>query len=159
MSVSNFIKADSSRKSGAGLIENIVRFSFLLRDNGIAVSLTAVIDAIAGLPLIDISRLDAFHCLLRINLISCKEDLSKFDTLFYDYWLPKERTTLKIPAEGIGEQEEEQDIDHDQSGNGGNQKRLTRIEENGRGVDKDVRYRDNADHADDEQVLQLAHQA
>jgi uncharacterized protein with von Willebrand factor type A (vWA) domain len=80
-----------------------------LRDNGISVSLPAVLDAIEGLPLIDISHLDAFHCLLRINFISCKEDLSKFDTLFYDYWLPKERTTFQIPAEGIGEREEEQD--------------------------------------------------
>jgi uncharacterized protein with von Willebrand factor type A (vWA) domain len=97
------------RKSDAGLIENIVRFSYLLRDNGISVSLPAVLDAIEGLPLIDISHLDAFHCLLRINFISCKEDLSKFDTLFYDYWLPKERTTFQIPAEGIGEREEEQD--------------------------------------------------
>jgi uncharacterized protein with von Willebrand factor type A (vWA) domain len=97
------------RKSGKGLIENIVRFSYLLRDNGISVSLPAVLDAIEGLPLIDISHLDAFHCLLRINFISCKEDLSKFDTLFYDYWLPKERTTFQIPAEGIGEREEEQD--------------------------------------------------
>jgi len=74
-----------------------------------SVSLPAVLDVIAGLPLIDISRLDAFHCLLRINFTSCKEDLSKFDTLFYDYWLSKDRTTLKIPAEGIGEREEEQD--------------------------------------------------
>jgi hypothetical protein len=80
-----------------------------LRDNGISVSLPAVLDAIEGLPLIDISHLDTFHCLLRINFINCKEDLSKFDTLFYDYWLPKERTTLQIPAEGIGEREEEQD--------------------------------------------------
>jgi uncharacterized protein with von Willebrand factor type A (vWA) domain len=102
-------KTNTSRKSGAGLIENIVRFSYLLRDNGISVSLPAVLGAIEGLPLIDISRLDAFHCLLRINFISCKEDLTKFDTLFYDYWLPKERTTLQIPAEGIGEREEEQD--------------------------------------------------
>ncbi len=109
MSVSNFKKADSARKSSAGLIENIVRFSNLLRDNGISVSLPAVLDAIEGLPLIDISHLDAFHCLLRINFINCKEDLSKFDALFYDYWLPKERTTLQIPAEGIGEHEEEQD--------------------------------------------------
>jgi uncharacterized protein with von Willebrand factor type A (vWA) domain len=102
-------KTNSARKSGAGLIENIVRFSYLLRDNGISVSLPAVLDAIAGLPLIDISRFDAFHCLLRINFTSCKEDLSKFDTLFYDYWLPKERTTLQIPSEGIGEREDEQD--------------------------------------------------
>ena len=102
-------QTNSARKSGAGLIENIVRFSYLLRDNDIAVSLPSVLNAIEGLPLIDISRLDAFQCLLRINFTSCKEDLSKFDTLFYDYWLPKERTTLQIPAEGIGEREDEQD--------------------------------------------------
>jgi uncharacterized protein with von Willebrand factor type A (vWA) domain len=101
-------KTHSSRMSGAGLIENIVRFSYLLRDNGIAVSLPAVLDAIEGLPLIDISHLDGFHCLLRINFITCKEDLSKFDALFYDYWLPKERITLQIPAKGTGEHEEEQ---------------------------------------------------
>jgi uncharacterized protein with von Willebrand factor type A (vWA) domain len=102
-------KTNSARKSGAGLIENIVRFSYLLRDNDISVSLPAVLDAIEGLPLIDLSRLDAFHCLLRINFTNCKEDLSKFDSLFYDYWLPKERTILQIPAEGIGESEDEQD--------------------------------------------------
>jgi hypothetical protein len=109
MSASHFKKTDSARNSGAGLIENIVRFSYLLRDSGVSVSLPAVLDAIEGLPLIDISRLDAFHCLLRINFTSCKEDLSKFDTLFYDYWLPKERTTLQIPTEGIGEREDDQD--------------------------------------------------
>ncbi|MEE9536956.1 MAG: hypothetical protein V3V51_05895, partial [Desulfobacterales bacterium] len=54
-------------RSGKGLIENIVRFSYLLRDNGISVSLPAVLDTIEGLPLIDISSLQTFHCLLRIN--------------------------------------------------------------------------------------------
>jgi uncharacterized protein with von Willebrand factor type A (vWA) domain len=97
-------------RSGTGLIENIVRFSYLLRDNGISVSLPAVLDTIEGLPLIDISSLQMFHCLLRINFISRKEDLTTFDDLFYAYWLPKERTNLQIPSEGIGEQEEDQDI-------------------------------------------------
>jgi uncharacterized protein with von Willebrand factor type A (vWA) domain len=97
-------------RSGKGLIENIVRFSHLLRDNGISVSLPAVLDTIAGLPLIDISSLQTFHCLLRINFINCKEDLTQFDRLFYAYWLPKQRTNLQIPAEGIGESETEQDI-------------------------------------------------
>jgi uncharacterized protein with von Willebrand factor type A (vWA) domain len=102
-------KTDTSRKSGKGLIENIVRFSYLLRDNGISVSLPAVLDTIAGLPLIDISSLQTFHCLLRINFISSKEDLTTFDDLFYTYWLPKERTHLQIPSEGIAEHEEDQD--------------------------------------------------
>ena len=110
MSVSNLKKkTDTSRKSGKGLIENIVRFSHLLRDNGISVSLPAVLDTIAGLPLIDISSLQTFHCLLRINCINCREDLTKFDRLFYAYWLPKQRTNLQIPSEGIGERQEEQD--------------------------------------------------
>ena len=100
----------SPHSSEEGLIENIVRFSHLLRDNDISVSLPAVLDTLAGLPLIDISNLQTFHCLLRSNFISCKEDLPKFDHLFYAYWLPRERTTLQIPAEGVGESETEQDI-------------------------------------------------
>jgi uncharacterized protein with von Willebrand factor type A (vWA) domain len=96
--------------SSKGLIENIVRFSHLLRDNDISVSLPAVLDTLAGLPLIDISNLQTFHCLLRSNFISCKENLPKFDHLFYDFWLPKERATLQVPAEGVGESETEEDI-------------------------------------------------
>jgi uncharacterized protein with von Willebrand factor type A (vWA) domain len=101
---------DSSHRSEAGLIENIVRFSRLLRDNGISVSLPAVLDALAGLPLIDISNLQTFYSLLRSNFITCREDFAGFDQLFYDYWLPRQRTTLRIPAEGIGESKAEQDI-------------------------------------------------
>ena len=97
-------------RSSKGLIENIVRFSHLLRDNDISVSLPAVLDTLAGLPLIDISNLQTFHCLLRSNFISCKEDLSRFDHLFYAYWLPRQRNTLQIPADGIAESETQQDI-------------------------------------------------
>jgi hypothetical protein len=87
-------------RSGKGLIDNVVRFSHLLRDNDISVSLPAVLDTIAGLPLIDISNLQTFHCLLRSNFINCKEDLTKFDQLFYAYWLPRQRAMLHVPAEG-----------------------------------------------------------
>ena len=97
-------------RSDKGLIENIVRFSHLLRDNDISVSLPAVLDTLSGLPLIDISCLETFHCLLRGNFVSRKEDLATFDHLFYAYWLPKQRTTLQVPSEGIGESETEQDI-------------------------------------------------
>jgi uncharacterized protein with von Willebrand factor type A (vWA) domain len=90
------------------LIVNIARFSNLLRDNGISVSLPAVLDSIQGLPLIDISNLAAFHCLLQVNLVCRKEDIAKFDRLFYAYWLPKDRTRLKIPADN-NEKNEEQD--------------------------------------------------
>ena len=98
------------QRSSKGLIENIVQFSHLLRDNDISVSLPAVLDTLAGLPLIDISNFQTFHCLLRSNFISCKEDLVRFDQLFYAYWLPRQRTTLQIPTEGIAESETDQDI-------------------------------------------------
>lgn len=101
---------NSPQRSEEGLIDNVVRFSHLLRDNDISVSLPAVLDALAGLPLIDISNLQTFHCLLRSNFINRKEDLSKFDQLFYAYWMPRDRTTLQVPAEGVGESETEQDI-------------------------------------------------
>ena len=101
---------NSPQRSEEGLIDNIVHFSHLLRDNDISVSLPAVLDTLAGLPLIDISNLETFHCLLRSNFINCKEDLTKFDYLFYAYWLPKQRATLQVPAEGIDESEAEQDV-------------------------------------------------
>ena len=51
---------NSLHRSDKGLIENIIRFSHLLRDNDIIVSLPAVLDTLAGLPLIDISNLQMF---------------------------------------------------------------------------------------------------
>jgi uncharacterized protein with von Willebrand factor type A (vWA) domain len=62
------------RASGRGLIENIVRFSDVLRQNDVSISLPAVLDAIQGLPLIDISNRDAFQCLLRVNFVCRRED-------------------------------------------------------------------------------------
>ena len=97
-------------QSDKGLIENIIRFSHLLRDNDISVSLPAVLDTLAGLPLIDISNLQTFKCLLRSNFISCKEDLSKFDHLFYVYWLPEKLAAPQIPVGDSGENQTDQDV-------------------------------------------------
>ncbi|MEJ2219710.1 MAG: VWA domain-containing protein [Desulfobacterales bacterium] len=116
---------NSPHRSEEGLIENIVQFSHLLRDNDISVSLPAVLDTLAGLPLIDISNLQTFHCLLRSSFISCKEDLSKFDRLFYAYWLPRERTALEVPAEGAGESEDRLDS------NGTAKEKMSRLQTGG----------------------------
>ncbi|MGD8472124.1 MAG: VWA domain-containing protein [Desulfobacteraceae bacterium] len=101
---------NSPHRSDEGLIENIIRFSHLLRDNDISVSLSTVLDSLTGLPLIDISNLQTFKCLLRSNFISRKEDLSKFDHLFYIYWLPLQLTAPQIPVEDRSESETEQDV-------------------------------------------------
>jgi uncharacterized protein with von Willebrand factor type A (vWA) domain len=83
---------NTASPSEGGLLENIVRFSFMLREGGISVSLPDVLDAIRGLPLIDLSDRDAFQCLLRTNLLCRQEDIALFDTLFCSYFLPKSKS-------------------------------------------------------------------
>ena len=70
-----------------GFIDNITRFSNLLRDNGVSVPLPAVLDILRSLPLIDISSLQEFKTLLQANLIHHKRDIAKFNKLFQAYWL------------------------------------------------------------------------
>lgn len=77
----------TSRPTGEGLVESVTRFSHLLRDNGVAVSLSAVLDALRGLPLIDIFNSSQFKYLLRSSLICRKEDIAPFNRLFTAFWL------------------------------------------------------------------------
>ncbi len=89
------------RPTGAGLVENITGFSHLLRDNGAAVSLPAVLDALQGLPLIDIFNPNQFRCLLQTCLICRRKDIVVFDRLFNTFWLGKYRTAQTSAAESI----------------------------------------------------------
>ena len=82
-----------------GFTDNTVRFSNLLRDNGVSVSLPAVLDTLKGLPLIDISALQEFKILLQANLIHRKQDIATFNRLFQEYWLPRNRPVRNIPSE------------------------------------------------------------
>jgi uncharacterized protein with von Willebrand factor type A (vWA) domain len=99
-------KTEKFRLSEKGLIANIARFSHLLRDHGIAVSLPSVLDALRSLPFIDIFNLPAFHALLRANLICRQEDMAEFERLFYAFWLPKHRPGQRIPPEQSGQENE-----------------------------------------------------
>jgi len=92
----------NTAKSGPadrGFIENITRFSNLLRENGVAVSLPAVLDTLQGLALIDIFNPDGFKYLLQANLICRKEDLDIFNQLFYEFWYAKYHAARKSGAE------------------------------------------------------------
>jgi len=71
----------------------------LLRDNGVSVSLPAVLDTLKGLPLIDISALQEFKILLQANLIHRKQDIATFNRLFQEYWLPRNRLVRNILSE------------------------------------------------------------
>jgi len=102
-------KAGSIGPSDEGLVVNIVRFSRLLRENGVSVTPSCVLDAIRGLELVDISRLDRFGSLLRMNFISRKEDIDLFNELFLRFWLSQEQTVAQIAREKPGGGDSEQD--------------------------------------------------
>jgi uncharacterized protein with von Willebrand factor type A (vWA) domain len=82
-----------------GFIENITRFSNLLRDNGVAVSLPAVLDTLRGLALIDIFYPDEFKYLLQVNLICPRDDLAIFSKLFDEFWYAQYHAPRKSAAE------------------------------------------------------------
>ena len=103
-------KIDIPRPSADGFTDNIVRFSNLLRDSGVPVSLPAVLDTLQGLPLIDISALQEFKVLLQANLIHRKQDIATFNRLFQEYWFPRNRPVRNISSEENIHPAEEQNI-------------------------------------------------
>ncbi len=92
-------KIDIPLPTAEGLIDNTMRFSNLLKKNGIATALPAVLDTLKGLPLIDISSLQQFKILLQANLICRKQDLAKFNKLFHGYWRSQKHSQRDIGSE------------------------------------------------------------
>jgi uncharacterized protein with von Willebrand factor type A (vWA) domain len=100
-------KTIATGPSDQGLAVNIIRFSRLLKENGISVSFSSVLDAIRGLEFIDLSNLELFRGLLRLNFIHRKEDIGLFDQLFFLFWFSEQQTDLQISCEGSGNEEPE----------------------------------------------------
>jgi uncharacterized protein with von Willebrand factor type A (vWA) domain len=92
---------------GQGTVPNLLAFGRALKQLGVKLSLSQVIDASRSLEFVDIAEKVDFRALLRSNLISQKEDFPVFDMLFDCFWreLGHERApmeTLEIqgtPAE------------------------------------------------------------
>ena len=95
--------------SDEGLAVNIIQFSHLLRENGISVTLSSVLDAIRGLEFMDISNLELFRGLLRLNFVCRQEDIDRFDQLFFLFWFSEHQTGLQIHCDGSGNEEPEAD--------------------------------------------------
>ncbi|MEJ2166687.1 MAG: hypothetical protein P8X90_14260 [Desulfobacterales bacterium] len=108
----------TSGLSQEGLVESITRFSHLLRDNGLAVSLPAVLDALRGTPLIDIFNSKQFKCLLRTSLICRREDLAAFDRLFKAYWLEKYSARRTFAPESSRDPAQEDGLESDKTKTG-----------------------------------------
>ena len=99
-SMSDDIKR-SIRPTDKGLIDNLIRFSRLLRQHDVPVSFASVLDVVRSLAFMDISNLDVFRSLLRMNLVFRKEDLVLFDELFEDFWLLWDET---MPLAYLGDE-------------------------------------------------------
>ena len=95
--------------SEEGLVVNIIQFSHLLRENGISVTLSSVLDAIHGLEFIDISNLKSFRGLLQLNFVYRKDNINLFDQLFFLFWFSEQHTGLQIQCDGGQNEELESD--------------------------------------------------
>ena len=84
---------------GHGTLSNVLAFGRALKDLGVKVSLSQVIDASRSLDLVDIAEKSDFRALLRSNLISQKEDFPVFDMVFDSFW--REQTYERVPMETL----------------------------------------------------------
>src|SRR5437870_1314867 len=84
---------------GQGTLSNVLAFARALKELGVKVSLSQVIDASRSLEVVDIAEKTDFRALLRSNLISQKEDFLVFDMVFDCFW--REQSYERIPMETL----------------------------------------------------------
>src|SRR5689334_2364093 len=84
---------------GHGTLSNVLAFARALKDLGVKVSLSQVIDASRSLDFVDIAEKADFRALLRSNLVSQKEDFPVFDMVFDSFW--REQTYERVPMETL----------------------------------------------------------
>lgn len=83
-----FLKAARrfSAERGKGTLPNLLVFGRILREAGLRVTLSQVMDAGRALDYVDISSKEDFRAALRSNLVSDKGDLALFDRAFDFFW-------------------------------------------------------------------------
>jgi uncharacterized protein len=92
--VSNF-----SSVRGQGTLPNLLAFGRALKQLGVKVSLSQVIDVSRSVEFVDMADKADFRTLLRSNLISQKEDFPVFDMLFDCFW--REQSYERVPMETV----------------------------------------------------------
>jgi uncharacterized protein with von Willebrand factor type A (vWA) domain len=84
---------------GHGTLPNMMAFARALKQLGVKIGLSQVIDASRSAELVDIAAKDDFRALLRANLISQKEDFPVFDMVFDCFW--REQSYERVPMETL----------------------------------------------------------
>jgi uncharacterized protein with von Willebrand factor type A (vWA) domain len=82
---------------GRGTLPNLMAFARALKQLGVKVSLSQVIDASRSADLVDLAEKSDFRAVLRSNLILQKEDFPTFDMLFDCFW--REQSYERMPME------------------------------------------------------------
>jgi uncharacterized protein with von Willebrand factor type A (vWA) domain len=84
---------------GRGTLPNLLAFGRALKQLGVKVSLSQVIDTSRSVGFVDIADKEDFRALLRSNLITQKEDFPAFDMLFERFW--REQSYERVPMETL----------------------------------------------------------
>lgn len=84
---------------GQGTLPNLLAFGRALKQLGVKISLSQVIDTSRSLDLVDIAEKEDFRALLRANLISQKEDFPVFDLAFDCFW--REQNYERVPMDTL----------------------------------------------------------
>jgi len=82
---------------GKGTLPNMMAFGRALKQLGVKVSLSQVLDTSRAVDLVDLAERGDFRALLRANLILQKEDFPVFDLLFDRFW--SEQSYERMPME------------------------------------------------------------
>lgn len=71
---------------GAGLLRHLLLFGRLLRRVGVQVNTSQMLDLLAALEVIDLTRRDDFYWAARAVLVTRRDDLARFDQAFNLFW-------------------------------------------------------------------------
>jgi len=82
---------------GKGTLPNLMAFARALKQLGVKVSLSQVLDASRSVDLVDLAEKKDFRAVLRANLILQKEDFPAFDMLFDCFW--REMSYERVPMD------------------------------------------------------------
>lgn len=82
---------------GQGTLPNLMAFGRALKQLGVRVSLSQVMDASRAVEFVDLADKEDFRALLRSNFVAQKEDFPVFDMLFDCFW--REQSYERVPME------------------------------------------------------------
>jgi hypothetical protein len=95
----------------SGLLSHLLLFSKALREKKVGVTTDNVIDALRGIPFIDLRKKSDFYQLLKSNFVSKKEEIALFDDLFEAFWSFENKTNLFPEVLSPEEEETSQEIE------------------------------------------------